>query len=286
MTLHFTYFSFPILYPKKFIATVHDTTLFHHKTGKASTRNPMFYEIKHFIFRYVFRKQIDKSECIITPTNVVKKDIINLFGKKYLNKIQTIYEGVTYEFNNKKPIQRDDRVHNLKYFLYVGNFFPHKNVERLIKAFSEINSSYKLVLLGPNDYFSDRINRMIQKIKMNRKIIFFKNVRIENLPYYYKNAKAFVHPSLSEGFGLPLIEAYYFGCPILASNIKVFKEILDDNYMSFNPYSVQDIKTKLQKFILNPVLKYEKNEIMKKFSFKSMTDQTYELYNKTLNLSI
>jgi glycosyltransferase involved in cell wall biosynthesis len=283
--MHFTYFSFPILYPKKFIATVHDTTLLHHKTGKASTKSPFLYNIKYIFFKYVFLKQIKKADIILTPTKTVKADIINLFGQDCSDKIHITYEGVTHEFLNRKLIKKDNKQIKFNYLLYIGNFFPHKNVESLIKAFLKLKTPLKLLLIGPDDYFSKRIRELIINKNAGEKIILLKNVKINDLPYYYKNAKAFIHASFSEGFGLPLIEAYHFKCPILASNISTFKEILKDSYISFNPYDVLDIKQKIEEFLKNPKNNYN-HLIMSRFSFKNMVFKTYSIYCKALNLSI
>ncbi len=99
--------------------------------------------------------------------------------------------------------------------------------------------------------------------------------------FFYKNAAAIIHPSLSEGFGLPLIEAAYFGLPIIASNIEVFKEILDDNYFAFNPYDITDIKYKISEFFQKkPQFQYK--EVFERYSFEKMTKKIVELYKKLL----
>ena len=103
----------------------------------------------------------------------------------------------------------------------------------------------------------------------------------EDLVYFYKNALALVHPSLSEGFGLPLIEAAYFNCPIIASDINVFKELLGNNYLSFNPNDVNDITSKIKIFIeKKPSFDYR--NIIKKYSFEKMTNEIVKIYKKIL----
>lgn len=104
---------------------------------------------------------------------------------------------------------------------------------------------------------------------------------------YYSNALALVHPSLSEGFGLPLIEAMHFNLPIIASNIPVFNEILGNSYLSFNPINPKSIADKLNEFLhasenLPSWIKAYQNNL-KQYSFKQMAKQTYDVYKKILN---
>jgi glycosyltransferase involved in cell wall biosynthesis len=278
--MHFTYSSYPIFYLKKFVATVHDVTPLLFKTGKASTKNQLIYQIKHFFFRVILRCQIKRAVKIITPTYTVKKQLINIYGEIISKKIFPIYEGVNYQImktkENKKLGKKFDN-----FFIYVGNFYPHKNVERLIEAFKNINKKYKLILLGPDDYFSNRILRYIDTSKLNRDVFLFKNPLLSDLIFFYKNALALIHPSLSEGFGLPLIEAAYFNCPIIASNITVFKELLNNNYLSFDPNDTDDITRKINSFIeKKPSFNYE--NILKQYSFEKMTAETFKIYKEVL----
>ncbi len=278
--MHFTYFSYPVLYFKKFVATIHDATPLLFKTGRASTKNQLIYQIKHLFFRIILWCQINRAIKIITPTVAVKNQLKNIYGEKIADKITSIYEGVNYQIiNSKANIDLSQKYNN--FFIYVGNFYPHKNVEKLMEAFIKVKTSCKLILLGPDDYFSSRILHYINIMKWTNKIIVVNNTSLSDLVFFYKNANALIHPSLSEGFGLPLIEAAYFNCPIIASNIKVFKELLGKNYLSFNPHSVEDIAEKINKFILNKP-KFNYKNIINKFSFEKMADETYRLYEESL----
>lgn len=292
--VHFTYFSYPVLYRKKFVATVHDVTPLLFKTGKASTKNRLLYEIKQKTFKFVISQQVKNASAIIVPTKTVKKQLTEIFGKSTEKKIIPIYEGVDYELI--QTAQRhpelvsgsETRFRNefgmtegKPFFIYVGNFYPHKNVERLILAISKIGQDVKLVLVGPDDFFAKRLLQLINKLKLQSKIFFFHNPTKEDLVFFYKNALALIHPSLSEGFGLSLIESAYFNLPMIASNIPVFKEILDDRYISFDPKNPEDIASKIKKFLLEKN-KFDYSKIIHKFSFEKMTKEISRLYNKIL----
>ena len=281
--MHFTYFSYPILYRKKFIATVHDLTPLLFKTGKASTKNSLLYKVKYFFYKIILKTQIKKATKILTPSKTVRDQLLNKFDQSFKSKIFSIHLGVdNYLLKSKENILLKNKI-NYKFFIYVGNFYPHKNVEKLILAFSMVKTSSKLLLLGPNDFFKNRLFQLINRLKQEKRILFINSLTTEDLIYFYKNAEALIHPSLSEGFGLPLIEAAYFNRPIIASNIKVFKELLGDNYLSFNPNDIDDIVEKIKSFIEKKPNKFDYKNIIKKYSFKKMTDETVKIYREVLN---
>lgn len=281
--MHFTYFSHPVLYKRPFIATIHDFTPLLFKTGKASTKNPLVYEFKYQVFKYVLKSQIYRSNQIITPTNVIRKQLGDIFGAPSEKKTKTIYEGVDYQLlAAKENIQLKNKF-NKKFFIYIGNFYPHKNLERLVNAFAQLdNPDCKLVLIGPNDYFVKSLLDYINIIKQSERIVLYTSGSVSDLVFFYKNAQALIHPSLSEGFGLPLVEAAFFNLPIIASDIPVFKEILSDQYLSFNPNSVKDIQSKINHFISNHS-DFNYQPILKKFSFKKMAKETLDCYTDNLS---
>ena len=247
--MHFTYFSYPILYKQPFIATIHDVTPFLYKTGKASTHNPFVYEMKHLAFAHVLGAQVKHAKKIITPTVWVKNQIIEMYGRQYADTIQSIPEGVSFEFMQATENSSLKSKFVKPFFLYVGNFYPHKNVERLIKAYkiySHLDGAKKqedqlrLILVGPDNMFAQKLKEKVEHEKIEG-VQFIHDSTIKDLIFFYKHAQALINPSLSEGFGLPLLEATYFGCPVIASDIPVFHEILDDQYISFDPENIGDI---------------------------------------------
>lgn len=279
--MHFTYFSYPIMYNRPFVITIHDLTPLMYATGRASQQNVLSYAIKYIAYRITMLCAVYKSCSIITPTRTVKTDIISHFGSRYAGKIHVTYEGLSTAVVNatpEKPSRRSGN-HTKPYFIYVGNFYPHKNLERLIDAFSEVNSDYSLILLGPNDgFFSKRIQEYIQH-KGSGNIFMNLSPGNNELAYYYKNAAALIHPSLTEGFGLTLLEASQFTCPVIASDIPVFRETMGDSFISFDPESAEDIRKTIERFIRKPDKKFlSTQELHKKYSFAKMARKTYEIY--------
>jgi len=270
--MHFTYFGHPLFYKGRCISTIHDVTPLLFATGKASTKNPLVYAIKKFVFSQTLQHQVHHSEVIITPSHTVKQQLIRLYGDSISDKILPLYEGVSYRLLSE---QVDENIVKSPYLLYVGNFYPHKNVFTLIKAFIKSNSPYLLVLAGPHDYF---LNRLLTNLSDEEKehLVVKNKPTLRELVTLYKNAEALIHPSISEGFGLPLVEAMHFGIPIIASHIPVFQEILGNSYYSFDPYDENSISSAIQKFELSKEKK--KNIPNGEFSFERMTQQTVDLY--------
>ena len=270
--MHFTYFGHPVLYSGKYISTIHDVTPLLFKTGKASTKNPLVYALKQRIFSFVLKNQAVHSKAIITPTNTVKNQLISLYGNTIKDKITPIYEGISYRLESEKGV---GNVVSTPYLLYVGNFYPHKNIKSLIRAFIKSNSKFTLILAGPNDYFLKRILASFSQVEIKNVIIKDKQ-SLSQLVFLYKNAAALIHPSCSEGFGLPLVEAMYFNIPIIASHIPVFQELLGTSYYSFDPFEQSSMVNAIKKFESE---KYPKKNILtKEFSFSRMAQKTMDLY--------
>jgi len=291
--VHFTYFSYPVLYRKKFISTIHDVTPIFYKTGRASTKNQILYEVKYRAFKFVMSQQVKNAQIIITPSHFVKKQLVEIYGQSYASRIQPIYEGVDFELietvnrhpelvsGSKFRFRNKFGMTKTPFFIYVGNFYPHKNLELLIQAFAKVKGNTNLILIGPDDFFSNRLIQLIKQLNQSKRIIFFHNPKRSDMVFFYKNALALIHPSLSEGFGLPLVEAAYFNLPIIAANIEVFKELLNNKYISFNPLSVKDIAEKII-FFLKQKTKVEYGNLLNKFSFEKMVIETYKLYQQAL----
>lgn len=280
--MHFTYFSYPVFYQRKFIATIHDLTPLLFKTGRASTHNFLFYHLKYLGFKFVLNNQVRHSNKIIVPSSTIKVQLKNVFGRQIADKTVVIYEGIDQDLIKAKENKSLQSRFRKKFFLYVGNFYPHKNIERLITAFTKVKYDINLVLAGPDDFFAKKIRYLVNELNIGRKIIFYYNPTPSDLVFFYKNALALIHPSLSEGFGLPLVEAAYFGCPIIASDIATFKELLGNNYLSFDPFNINDILKKMNVF-LDKKVKFNYDKLLKRYSFKQMADKTFMIYQEVLN---
>lgn len=155
-----------------------------------------------------------------------------------------------------------------KYFLYVGNAYPHKNVELLLQAASI--AGVRVVFVGKEDYFYKRLGIKPQ------------TVTDAQLSVLYKNAVALVFPSLMEGFGLPPLEALENNCPVVVSDIPVFHEILGGSAIYFDPYSPGDLAK-----ILKDIIKKRPpvdSSIVAKYSWRKMAKETLSVYENCIGI--
>ncbi|OGG09899.1 hypothetical protein A2154_01575 [Candidatus Gottesmanbacteria bacterium RBG_16_43_7] len=238
--LHIPYFNAPIFYSGKYIITIHDLTILHYPTGRATTLPPLLYFWRKLGYKLVLRQGIKRARHVLTVSESTKADIIKSFGTDS-SKITVTYEGVDQRLISSIKYIKPRKLLAVsgKFFLYVGNAYPHKNVELLINAFLHMkklikgNVPLKLVLVGNIDYFYARLQKNLSQ-QAQRDIIFFGTASDSDLSYLYTHAVALVLPSISEGFGLPAIEALTLRLPVIASQLPVFKEILGQSAIYFN----------------------------------------------------
>lgn len=284
--VHFPYFSHPIFYNKPFVVTIHDLIINHFPTGRASTLPPLFYLLKRGGYLKVLDHAVKKSKKIIVPLETVKKDLVETLNVSK-DKIVVTPEG--FDINIKESKNTKYKIPDTKYFLYVGNAYPHKNLERLIEAMSIINgqmpasqrgeSNVKLLLVGKDDFFYKRLEK-----KKFKNVIFLHNVSDRELYHLYSNAIAAVSPSLMEGFGLLPLEAFGCGTIPVISDIPAFREVCGETAIYFNPKDEKDIADKLDLALkLSPEKRGELikkgRELLKKFSWRKMAEETLEVYN-------
>jgi glycosyltransferase involved in cell wall biosynthesis len=170
--------------------------------------------------------------------------------------------------------------------MYVGTPFPHKNLENLIKAFAVLRANQpelELVLVGKKEFYYTQLENQYGKAPGLR---FTGFVSDEELRWYYENARAYIFPSFSEGFGLPGLEAMVHGCPVVSSNATCLPEVYGDAAHYFNPEDVDDMAHKIDEVLTNKKLRdtlIKKGYAqVKKYSWQKMAEQTLAVYKKAL----
>lgn len=281
--VHFPYFSVPIFYKGPYVITIHDLIIHHYPTGKASTLPSLVYWIKLLGYKYVIKKAAQHSQKVITVSEATKKEIekhLHVPGEKITVTYEGVENGAKFKTQSSKFEFKDH-----KYFLYVGNAYPHKNLDRLVEAFGlvcEEDPEVKLILVGKDDYFYRRLKDTVSKLGISQNIIFAGFVTDEELQGYYQHAKAIIMPSLMEGFGLPGLEAMRLGCPVLASDIPSLKEIYQDAALYFDPLAVDSMHATIRKVLterksVDLYIEKGKKRVLF-FSWKKMTEQTLKIY--------
>lgn len=276
----------PYLYFGKFILTLHDLTMLKHKTGRASTYAYPFYFMKWLVFKISLSWSVKRASKIITVSKYVKEQIVQTFNLPE-EKVQVIYNGVSDSIyreiipeKNKKVLNKFNI--NKKFFFYVGNAYPHKNLENLILAFELFNKNreYELVLAGKEDFFYKRLKVEYGKIS---NLKFLGSCSDEELRSLYSSCESFVYPSISEGFGIQIIESLKCRSKLICSGNTVFPEIAGKYAYFFDPLSVSEISEKLEKITKVSNKEFYKDfddSFLDKFSWNISAQKHYELYQK------
>jgi glycosyltransferase involved in cell wall biosynthesis len=289
--VHFPHFNVPFFYRKKFVVTIHDLILLHFATVRNTTLNPIFYWLKFLAYKIIIKSAIGSSEKIIAVSKFTKKDILENFKKIFEDKIVVTYEACeNYCILSPKKEEVVLAKYGIinPYILYVGNAYPHKNLERLVLAFTEVSKKkddLRLVFVGKEDYFYEELKEFVEERK-NKNILFADYVPDYDLDTIFHNAKLYVWPSLYEGFGLPPLEAMAKGTPVVSSDHPCMREILGESAYYFNAEKEKEIAIAIEKVLDDQTIREELvkkgYEQIKKYDWKRMATQTLAVYKKAL----
>lgn len=281
--LHVPYFTIPIFYAGRVIVTIHDLTINHYATGKATTRNYLLYNIKRFGYKCILYLGLQKAEHVITVSEAVKIDIIKEYSIAPW-KITVTYEAIDEKLERHQ--NTDSRLSTSKipdkYFIVIGNAYPHKNLDILVDVYkaNKSNKLFKVVIVGGEDYFLNKLKEKVAAYDLSNQFVFYGFAQDDELPSLYQHAQALIFPSFSEGFGLPALEALYFHCPLILSDIPVFRELYNNQAIFFDPYKPLQLQEILLKFTSQRVKPSKLHFDRWKFDWKSLALQTLSIYNK------
>ncbi len=239
--LHVPHYNVPIFYREKMVVTIHDLT---HLIYPEFLPNKFAY----FYAKFMIWLALKKATKVITVSQNTKNDILKMF-KVNADKIEVVYNGVGEEFIKKDrkeieylydkfKIPRDKKI-----LMYVGNLKPHKNLERLLEAYSQTKckEDTRLILVGKAFANYKELDEKEKILKLENNVIHTGMVSQEELVDLYNLADLFVFPSLYEGFGLPILEALACGTPVICSNTSSMPEIGGDNVEYFDPLNVREM---------------------------------------------
>jgi glycosyltransferase involved in cell wall biosynthesis len=283
--VHFPHFNVPVFFRGKYIVTIHDM-LMHKSMGlTATTLPPWIYFIKRVGYRIVFDGAVKRSSAVIVPSQSVKAELL----RKYALSPKKIY--VTYEGCDEKISERENANIPKPYFVYAGNAYPHKNLANLIKAVKLLNTKSNqrviLAIASARNIFTQRVKKLIERDSACDFVKILGFVPDEKLGSLYKHATGFIFPSLSEGFGLPGLEAMAAGTLVAASDIPVFKEIYGEHAIYFDPTDIQSIECTLRTLLnmsegdRNAEIRKAQN-FVKRYSWTKMAEETVRVYNVAL----
>jgi len=235
-----------------FVVTIHDLIHLHHRNPLART-----------YARTMIGRAVRRSRRVITVSSSVRDDVVGVFG--YPEKIAVTPNGLDPIFApaGKKAESR--------YFLFVGNDKPHKNVDRLMEAFARVTDA-QLVLAGGE----------FERFRNRDRVVLAGFVPQEELAALYRGAIALVIPSLEEGFGLPALEAMACGAPVITSTAPALIEITGDAALHVDARSIDAIADAMTRVLRDP----SSRDLMiargldraKNFTWRRCAELTREIY--------
>ena len=237
---------------------------------------------------------IKGAKHILAISKSTKDDIVKNYGVEP-NKITVTYIGYDRKLfrpQSKEKIQRMKKDYKINgdYIIFVGTLQPRKNLESLIEAFKKLtlNSSLithhlQLVIVGKKGWLYDSIFEKVKDLNLSERIRFTDYVPNTDLPPLIYGAKAYVLPSLWEGFGIPVVEAQACGVPVVVSNVSSLPEVIGDSGILVDPEKVDSIADGIMKALSEEtriILVKKGLENVKRFSWEKCAKETLEVLEK------
>ncbi len=283
--VHFPHFNVPLLYRRPFVVTVHDLILLNFPTARATRLGSAVFRLKFLAYRFVIASALRRARAVLAPSAWVRDDIRRAFPWTKNKNIAVTHEAVSERLATAAI---NGGTLPPPYFLYVGSSYPHKNLETLLAAFQDFrrraHAKHRLVLVGAKDYFMQRLETETRAAGLAENVDFRGAVSDAELAGIFAGAQAYVFPSLSEGFGLPPLEAMAHGTPVASSDATCLPEILGEAALYFNARSRSSIAETLAQIADNPNLRRELAEKGRrqaaKYSWQKTAEQTLEAYKR------
>lgn len=232
--------------PCPIVTTVHDLL-----TIKFPDLRPS--RLHWWLYKYYIASLLRKSHKIIAVSECTKRDLKDLY--QLTDNVEVVYEGYNQKIFNTKS--SNDKVIlekyniNPRYLLFVGYLTPKKNLETILKSLLLLKHKYnfrpRLVIAGKRGYGADKFFQLIGDMLLNDQIFEIGFVPDTDLRAIYRQATAFVFPSIYEGFGLPVLEAMACGTPVIVSNTGSLTELVNNNEYICSPTSADQWAEKIFK---------------------------------------
>lgn len=263
----------PYLNGKPFVLHIHDMT---------TEIMPYYFGGKNNFQTIRKKRLVGKAAHIVCVSRNTKKDVMNILGVPE-SKITVIYHGFPDD-----NILSQQKIIDTPYFLYVGGRQLYKNFIPMVKSLIPVlerHPEYKIVCAGGK--FSSNEQDMLNSMYISDKVIQL-SVNDDDLMNLYSNAKCFIYPSLYEGFGIPILEAYKAKCPVLLNNKSCFPEIAGDAAMYFHLDKEEDnLGEEIERFLQMPpkdinVMVQKQCERMELFTWHEAANRLAEVYRHIL----
>lgn len=267
------------------IATIHDAIMFQHPEWHSFR----FGKFKKWIRKHSFRW----PDRYITISKAMVAEIVE-FGNIDPEKIDVIYHGIAPEWFIEATDEHKAEMHKkyhlpTQFILFASTLQEKKNLPRLVEAYlqlpSDLQKEYPLIIIGRTGWGNEASTAAVDKIVSQKKGQWLNYIPYEDLRIIFQCASLYVHPSLHEGFGLTILEAFASKTPVITSRVAALPEIAGDAAILIDPLSITEITSAIQYVLLNPLSqkKYIQKGIerAKQFSWDKCAEETIKVYQKS-----
>ncbi|MCR4278277.1 MAG: glycosyltransferase family 4 protein [Candidatus Berkelbacteria bacterium] len=281
--VHFTNFNHPILYRRPFVVTIHDLIMHLYPTGAQKKSL-----IRKIAYRWTMR-DCKRAKKIIVPSESTRRDLVGMLHYRH-DKIVITPEGSEKMFRvhtEREKIAVKERLGlPKKYLLFVSRWEAYKGLPALLTAHEKLAEQFPdlgLVICGRSDTQNPQIAELVkQKQAANPNIVTPGFVSDEDLAAIYSAALTYVHPSMYEGFGIMVLEAFASGVPVVTSNTSSLPEVVGDAGVSVDPKNLDELANAIEKILINKELAEELVakglERVKQYSWRQMAASTLAVY--------
>lgn len=284
---HFLHFNLPLNFTGPFVVTIHDLIKHHSKGLQTTTHWPVTYYLKRLGYYRVIKKAVLKSKAIFVPSRWVKEDILAHYPADKNKIIITPEAASQVYFKAGKAVSLPYR-----YFIYVGNAYPHKNVVALIKAVQILRrqkNKVKLVIVTGRDWFYQKLRREITGMKAAVAVKLKDFTSDGELAALYRGAVAFTTASYFEGFGLPGLEAMAAGTLVISSNRAALPETYGQHALYFDPDNLDELVGRMKQVLSMSSARRQKlirsaRAFCRTYSWQKTAKQTLEAYESCLGI--
>jgi len=283
--LHCPTFIVPMRWRGPTVVTIHDLTWFTH----AGQHIP----VKRVYYQRLIPIAVRRAVRVIAITESTRRDLLRILGVPE-EKVVVVPYGVDRIF---RPVEDAGRIAALRqrygiperYLLFVGMLEPRKNLVRVVQAFGQLKSSdpilpHMLVLAGNKGWGYEEVRREVERLGLEREVVFTGPVPHDELPPLFSGADVFVYPSLYEGFGLPVVEAMACGTPVITSNVSSLPEVAGDAGLLVDPLDVAALARAMRRVLsdgdLRQVMQMKGLEQAARFTWEETARRTLQVYKE------
>lgn len=247
----------PLIHPKKTVTMIHDVAFRYLRDAYSPFQYYYLNFSAWFACKFAYK--------ILVPTNAVKQDLLRFYNCDP-KKVFVVPHGMDApaapehfsENREREILMRFGIVPGMRYILFIGRLETKKNLLRLLRAFAEFvkkHPDYKMLLCGKRGIGFEKIWQVMEDNGLWNKVLLPGYINEEEKHLLLKNCAIFALPSLQEGFGFPILEAFYYKKPLFTSDILAIREVAGDAAMFINPYKEKEIADGLARLADNKKLR-------------------------------